>query len=536
MSSGPSPRPFAWLVVAGCLLTSLASACGDSGTSADAPGVGSSSGTSGTVGGDDFSGSGGAGAGDPAEREVESTYGAPVATGKYVWIANPSSGRVAYIDAATLAIKLIEAGDGPTFVAPVPDPTDDVAIVLNVRSFDATLLRASATGLTSISIPVPSSGNGWSVSADGHWAIAWTDARQITKPDLVQGYQDITVIDLTSPARKPTWLTVGYRPVAIRFDATASRAFAVTQDGISVVALTGDAPAVVKNVRLSETSAASAPTDVSITPDGTYALVRHSDPASVGLYSLADGTRTDVALPAAPSDLDLSPDGSTAVAVMRSTSQVALISIPALGAAPAAPRLATIHATVGSATLAPKSPVAFFYTNATPSTVLTTLDTSAATLTPNSVLLRAPILGVFPTSDAAHALVLHDALDNAGSHYASAVSLIPVAMGLPPKIIGLNAPVISVALSPAGDHALVATGDEATGVYQLMLASMPSLQQQTFTLASLPIAAGIVEGAGKGFVAQKHPDGRITFVNLTSGEARTITGFELATLVVDGTK
>src|SRR5262245_30173447 len=30
----------------------------------------------------------------PPEKEVESSFGAPVATGNYVWIANPTSGRV----------------------------------------------------------------------------------------------------------------------------------------------------------------------------------------------------------------------------------------------------------------------------------------------------------------------------------------------------------------------------------------------------------------------------------------------------------
>jgi hypothetical protein len=37
-------------------------------------------------------------------------------------------------------------------------------------------------------------------------------------------------------------------------------------------------------------------------------------------------------------------------------------------------------------------------------------------------------------------------------------------------------------------------------------------------------------------VAQKHPEGRITFVTLESGEARTLTGFELGSRVVDWTQ
>jgi hypothetical protein len=112
----------------------------------------------------------------------------------------------------------------------------------------------------------------------------------------------------------------------------------------------------------------------------------------------------------------------------------------------------------------------------------------------------------------------------------------PIALDLPAKIVGLDAVPISIAVAPAGDHALVAAGDATSKVYQLLIASMPSLEVQKLPLASLPIAAGIVAGAGRGYVAQQHPDGRITFVDLKTNEARTITGFELATQVVDGTQ
>ena len=194
--------------------------------------------------GDVFGGSTGAGTsagagggGLPPEKEVESTYSAPVATGKYVWIANPASGRVAYINASTLEIKLVDAGNQPSFLAAIPDPVDDVAIVLNVLSLDATVLRASGGSITASTLQVPSSGNAWTVSADGHWAVAWTDAQRIPAPDPVDGYQDITVLDLTSGAMTSTELSVGYRPVSVAFDqiGPACNAYAVTQDGVSIV-------------------------------------------------------------------------------------------------------------------------------------------------------------------------------------------------------------------------------------------------------------------------------------------------------------
>jgi hypothetical protein len=70
----------------------------------------------------------------------------------------------------------------------------------------------------------------------------------------------------------------------------------------------------------------------------------------------------------------------------------------------------------------------------------------------------------------------------------------------------------------------------------MVVASMPSLQIDTYELASEPISAGIVAGANRGYVAQTHPDGRITFVDFSTGELRTVTGFELATQVVNGSK
>ena len=520
-----------WLVVG------LAACGGSADDTAGGVGVGGGAGVG--------SGSGGAVPdAAPPEKELESSYGAPVATGSFVWIPNPASGRVAYIDAKALKVETVEAGNGPTYLAPVPAPNADVAIVLNVLSYDATLLRAEQGHLTTDSLPVPSGGNAWAVSSDGRWAIAWTDARGVPSASAADGYQDITVLDLTEGALASTPLTVGYRPVALAFDAAGSRAFAVTGDGITVIELAAKgAPLVSKNVKLSEDALDDAAArDVAITPDGAYAVVRRDGKATISVFALADGARTDVLLPAPATDMDLSTDGTVAVVVLRDTSQVALLPVPGIVDSPAAfPLVDVPEAIVGSAALAAKSPTALLYTNGIPSSLLTSLDISSATPVPHSVLLHAPVEAVFPTPDAAHALVLHgavapDAPDAGAMAYPGALSLVPLAADLPSKILGLDAPPVSVAIDPQGTRALVATGDEAHPSYHVHVASMPSLQIQSYPLGSLPIAAGIVAGAGKGFVAQKHPDGRITFVDFDSGDARTITGFELASQVSDGSE
>ena len=81
---------------------------------------------------------------------------------------------------------------------------------------------------------------------------------------------------------------------------------------------------------------------------------------------------------------------------------------------------------------------------------------------------------------------------------------------------------------------MLAIGGEKDPPYQMLVAQFPSLKIDLHTLASEPISAGIVVEANSGFVAQKHPDGRITFVDFDDNKIRTLTGFELATQVVNG--
>src|SRR5213079_436086 len=138
----------------------------------------------------------------------------------------------------------------------------------------------------------------------------------------------------------------------------------------------------------------------------------------------------------------------------------------------------------------------------------------------------------------AGAAVIADAgaLPPAGPRPGRAFSLVPLADDLPAKIQTTDAPPEAVVLSPTGDRALITAHDDVKHVYAVYLGLFPTLEVQRVALASPPIAAGIVPAAGRGYVAQKHPEGRLTVVTLTTGEARTLTGFELGSRVVDWTQ
>ena len=565
------------------LLTLSACAPGSSDSGASPSGNAGSSGTAGagpsipgtgTAGASGTAGTGGTAPPLPPEVEVESSFEVPVATGHFIWVANPQSGRVAYVDASTLEVHTVEAGNAPTYMSPIPGNVDAV-IVLNVLSDDATVLSVGTAGLESRTIGgVAHGANALAVSDNGGWAIAWTDARRVKNAAANDGYQDLTVINLDRAAAKPkTIVTAGFRPVSVAFSADGRQAFAVTEDGITVVDLTDAAgPRVTKNVIITDDPTENADTrDVSLTASGGLAIIRREGSAAIGIVDLATSARASVTLSGPVTDLDVTSDGKRAVAVVRNTAEVAIL--PLDGGIPATAAITRVTITgevVGSVVLAPGGRAALLYSNATTIERLTVLKLEA-TPSYRVVKLHAPVLSVFVAADAGNvvsAVVVHvddtppapttgadggtstdggiagnggtaaDAgtTQPAGLRPGRAFSLVPLENDLPAKIQTTDAPPDSVVLSPDGKRALLTIRDDVKKVYAVYMGLFPTLEVQRVGLASPPIAAGVVAGAGRGYVAQKHPEGRITFVTLESGEARTLTGFELGSRVVDWTQ
>jgi hypothetical protein len=281
----------------------------------------------------------------------------------------------------------------------------------------------------------------------------------------------------------------------------------------------------------------SGPPDVSFTPDGSYALVRQGGVAAITVISLKDGSATRVPLPAAPTDLAVAPDGTFAVAVLRELATVAVLPLPGIATDPTSLTTTMIAGElVGRAIVAEdlttnKTSVLLFTTVA-PIDRLTVLTLQPAPSF-RTIVLHAPVLAVFPTHDAKNAIVLHTVTPTPGSGVNGAFSIVPIAQDLPPKIVSLTAPPVAVALAPTSDRALVMVSDKMS-TFGVELAMMPSLEVRAYTLASPPTAVGIAAAAGNGFVAQDYADGRITFIDLSGGAARTITGFELGARVVQG--
>lgn len=481
--------------------------------------------------GDTFASGGAEAPTPPQEKEIESDYEAPVATGNVVWIANPKSGRVALVDAATLQVRTVEAGNGPTYLASVPGQAVDTTLVLNVLSEDATLLKAASDGITTTTFKTAKEANRLVFSSDGRFAIAWSDARKVSNAPRTKGFQDLTVMDLATGSS--TILAVGYRPVTVGFAEGRPRAYAVTQDGVALVDLSGS-PAVTKNVAISNTPNEDPGTrDVFVTKDGQRAFVRRDGSSAITIVALDEDTRTDVVLSGPVTDLDLADTGDRAVAVVRDTAEVAVLPL----ADPANKTSVNVTGeTIGSVVITPGGVKALLYTNAVAVERFSILDLghdSGSSDALRTVRLYSPVLGIFPTPDAQHAIVLHDKTAGEGGS-PGAFSVVPIGQVLPAKIVATEAPPTAVVTT--NDYAVVAERDDTTRTFGAYVTRMPRLMVERYALASPPIAVGAVPNAKRVFVAQQHPEGRLTFIDLESGIARTLTGFELSSRVVDGSR
>jgi DNA-binding beta-propeller fold protein YncE len=468
----------------------------------------------------------------PPEKELEESFLAPVVTGKFVFSANPKSGRVAVIDAETFAVRLFNAGFGPKYLTAIPG--NQGAIVINELSHDTTLFHLSGDEVTvsDLVLPVHVDANAWATSPDGRFAIAWTRTEGDQKLDPTAGSQTITVLDLDKGTSKG--LSVGFHPTQVVVDDKSARAFVVSDDGISVISLS-DASEMTLLVQVSEDPLEEpAARDVSILPDGSFAVVRLEGSTKLRIVDLSEEHVIRAFELGAPiADVDLSFDGKLALAAVPGLHQVVLVPMPPTGDAASFERVTIPVEITSSIALSDRSELALLYQNGADNSHLTVLDLrEGRQRAVNKLDLKGPVSAAFAAPGAASAIVFQKPI--AGSTKAGLFSGVPTLERRPAKIIGTDAVPSALAFDDAGSFALVTVGQEKSTTYGVYCLRLDTMQEDFLELASPPAlaATGIVEEAGRGFVAQVHPEGRITFIDLETAHAHTITGFELAARIV----
>jgi YVTN family beta-propeller protein len=369
----------------------------------------------------------------PPEHETVASFELPHAGEHYVYVANTDSDTVAVIDAQKLTIQIVPAGDQPRFLQTLAGA--DSAIVLNVASNDATIIRTDSTGASrTSSVLVKPGSNAIAVAPDAKHAVVYFDSSSKSGSASPGSPQDVTVLSLDPAGDTYNDMSIGYHAARVYFAADSSRAFVVTDDGVSVLDFdTIDTKAggvsqrgtdIARTLSLGHAKTDNA-LDVSVTPDGRYALAREEGKSELRLLDLASGeikkldvtahlpsgvpdagappvdsgiapadagsaapdARADAtvpapsttpvtpppppppppppALPPAITDLDLAPSGTFAIAVVRDKSAVVRIPIPEAFDDPTTVTAVTVaDEIIGSVSLAADESSALLYTTA----------------------------------------------------------------------------------------------------------------------------------------------------------------------------
>jgi DNA-binding beta-propeller fold protein YncE len=482
---------------------------------------------------------GGAGDGGtyvPPETEYE--YGPPASGERYVYVALSDQDSVARIDSETLDILTVNVGDRPGFL--ITAPGQDVAVVLNEGSSTVSILRTEAGVNTTITLPTPPHFNRLAMGPLGQHAVAYFE---LDAPETqgIGSFQDVTIITLIPGSEGVVDVSVGFRPREVHFAPDESAAYVVTEDGVSILDLGGNTGFFAPTVPMTTDPVGDGdPDEVVITPDGHYALARWSTMSLVRAVDLVTGDLVDTPLSGPPTDLDLTPDGDTLLAVIRSQSELALLDLPGdIGDASAVETLDCTGLVVGSAQITEDGDQALLYTNASNVKSITLVD--LITHEKRTALLRKGIRWVALAPDGTSALVLHnkvpgdplptdDFQTQLDKRYG--FSLVDLE-SLFVKLQIVDADPGAFAFSPDGLLVYLIVADPDAALRQVARLNLENFIVDTTTVGSHPVEIGAVMGTDKIYISQEHNLGRISFIDVSTHQLHTVTGFQLNSQIIE---
>jgi DNA-binding beta-propeller fold protein YncE len=487
--------------------------------------------------------------GVPAETELE--VGPPIGAQRFVYVAMTAQNKLARIDGETLAVASLPVGAAPREVATIPG--SDGAVVLDSANGTATVIR-----------PVVSGGDGARVLATlprlnridiaptGKFAVIWFDLAKALREGTghAGSFQDVAVVALERGREKSVALTVGFRPRAVAFDAAGARAYVITHDGVSVIDLvdaTEHEPRIVPPIAVADSAVSPDDLEVQIVATGDFAAVRQAGRAALRVVSLRGdtlGRAWDIPLAAAATDIDLAPDGSRLYAVERDARKLAIIDIPADALDPAGVEVIDFApAAAGSLALSPDGARALLFTNATLDPHVTLVELTRPGFPRVTWSLQKAVRSIAIAPGGATAVVIAAKAPGDPATAPSIDDFIARSFGY--SLLDLATGFSKLQLTPVdpgplvyapdGGTAYIALdgGDPVTAMRALQIVAARTGVVRTLPLGSPPSAVGIVPTANQAFIAQRHPQGRMSFVQLTTGAIRTVTGFDLNSQIVD---
>ena len=493
------------------------------------------------TGGGNGSGGGRDETGDPTVLELSR----PAVTRDFVVVANKNQGALTKIQSSGSLSKVtsVEIGGRPTEVFAVGDTNRIVAFGRGEGSFAVVDLGAAGETDSVRRLPVLDNCNQITVSPDGLHAVLWYDNAAARVGETMGPLSEVALLDLSAASAAPVTIGVGVNVRQVSFAADGSRAVVVSDDGASVLEIADiTSNRSIPPIPLSDdgvTGQLGADRDVFVTEAADFAVVRRAGIDGLGIVNLETGDVRTVATGERLTDIELLGPSRELALLSPSRSAVGFVGLEAAG----------LGSGEGSGdgvdwVALPAGTAGFLVPSADGARVFATGgdvgDNLLASISVDTHLvasfnLRKNTRSLLNSSNGRYLLVVHGRA--AGRPVAgepeeelvaksSAVSVVDLEQGTA-KLILLPADPGAVALNRDESQVLFTVSDESLGVRSARWIAFDSFAVQSVDFTRQPTDVGALPGSDWMFVTQSHPQGRISFLNLSTGAMREVTGFSL---------
>jgi DNA-binding beta-propeller fold protein YncE len=470
---------------------------------------------------------------------VEQEFGPPASGNRYVYVPLTDLDTVARVDSETLDVESLVVGDRPTVL--VTAPGQDLAVVLNTGSDSVSILRTEAGVDRVVTLPTPPHFNRLVVGPLGMFAVSYF---VLESPDTqgIGSFQDVSVIRLAENQEEVLNVSVGFRPRAVTFAPDESAAYVITEDGVSILDLAGATGGfIAPTVPVSANPFVEGiPDEVVVMPDGSYAFARWQSMSMVRAVNLQTADSTDTPLGAPPTDIDLTAAGDRLVSVIRARSEIVIMDVPGdIGDASALDTLDCTPLNIGSAVLTEDGEHAIVFTNAVNEKAISVVE--LATGNKQTAMLRKGVRTLAIAPDGTIALILHNKIPGDPSPLDDFETQLDKRYGfslfnldtLFAKLQITDADPGAFAFVPDSSAAYLIVADPDQNLREVLKLNLQNLIVSSYLVGSHPVEIGSVLGTNRIYVSQDHPMGRISFINVGTGELRTVTGFQLNSQIIE---
>jgi hypothetical protein len=488
-----------------------------------------------------------------AETEFNFNLNAPQASENYVYIAATQRDSLVRINAdESLEIRLIPVGGQPTTVATLA--TDDVALVINRGTQDFSIVRSSDATDEVTTVNMLPNVNSIRVSPDDKYALVYYNEEAAADNEPVGDFQTIAIVNMVDGKEKVRTISTGFHITTIYFDRSKPVAYLVTDDGVAILDLkNADDGSITPLVAVTDNPIEDpAMREVLVTEDGSYAVVRHLAKAHIRIVELNSGTLATVDVAGLPTDVDLIPGADAALLVLREQKKAYVVDLVAALEAvleddedkqdDAIAEIDITGSQAGAAVVTKDGTRAVLYTTVGEVKAVTMMDLTLSDYPLQTFQVQKSVVGVDVSEGGNNAIVFHDIeafpadagnLEKtiAQSH---GFTLFDLDTGYR-KLIQTNhkwSQHLFIAKEPGIDlKAYVLTPDPAQMAHKVQEIDLTTYIVSPLPIASRPLSMVYVPASRKVAVSQDHLNGRITFVDVDSGETYSVTGYELNGLI-----